>query len=351
MSGFEDTGGKPLPRLQPDTRDAGAKPGAAPISGAPEKPAPRSAEKSAPRRKTAVPSHAGHRQRLRARFIEGGPDALPDYELLEMVLFRAIPRRDTKPLAKALIAHFGSFNEVITAPVDRLTEVTGVSEGVATELKLIQAAALRLAKSAVMDRPAISSWSALVDYCSAAMAYETTLLQNTDLVVTTTGNVNVCDANMLQSLKNGAVVCNIGHFDSEIDTAYMRENWEWEEVKPQVHKIYRDKASNNHLILLSEGRLVNLGNATGHPSRIMDGSFANQVLAQIYLWERKFADLPEAEKKAALYVKVLPKKLDEEVAAEMVRGFGGVITRMTDAQAQYINTPVDGPFKPDSYKY
>lgn len=178
MSGFEDTGGKPLPRLQPDTRDAGAKPGAdpapAPGTGAPEKPAPRSAEKSAPRSKAAAPSHVGHRQRLRARFIEGGPDALPDYELLEMVLFRAIPRRDTKPLAKALIAHFGSFNEVITAPVDRLTEVTGVSEGVATELKLIQAAALRLAKSAVMDRPAISSWSALVDYCSAAMAYETT---------------------------------------------------------------------------------------------------------------------------------------------------------------------------------
>ena len=177
------------------------------------------------------------------------------------------------------------------------------------------------------------------------------LLQNTDLVVTTTGNVNVCDANMLQSLKNGAVVCNIGHFDSEIDTAYMRENWEWEEIKPQVHSIYRDRASNDHLILLSEGRLVNLGNATGHPSRIMDGSFANQVLAQIYLWEAKFADLPEAEKKAALYVKVLPKKLDEEVAAEMVRGFGGVITRMTQTQADYINTPVDGPYKPESYKY
>ena len=107
MSGFEDTGGKPLPRLQPDARDAGAKQRAAPVSGAPDKPAPRSAEKSASRRKTAEPSHAGHRQRLRARFIEGGPDALPDYELLEMVLFRAIPRRDTKPLAKALIAHFG----------------------------------------------------------------------------------------------------------------------------------------------------------------------------------------------------------------------------------------------------
>ncbi len=110
------------------------------------------------------------------------------------------------------------------------------------------------------------------------------LLATTDLIVTTTGNVNVCDANMLQALKNGAVVCNIGHFDNEIDTAYMRENWEWEEIKPQVHKVYRDKASEDHLILLSEGRLVNLGNATGHPSRIMDGSFANQVLAQIYLY-------------------------------------------------------------------
>ena len=90
----------------------------------------------------------------------------------------------------------------------------------------------------------------------------TALLQNTDLVVTTTGNFNVCDSAILQSLKSGAVVCNIGHFDNEIDTAYMRKNWIWEEVKPQVHKVYRDKASNDHLILLSEGRLVNLGNAT-----------------------------------------------------------------------------------------
>ena len=177
------------------------------------------------------------------------------------------------------------------------------------------------------------------------------LLENTDLVVTTTGNVNVCDKYMLQALKSGAVVCNIGHFDSEIDTAFMRKNWEWEEVKPQVHMIYRDKAKNDHLILLSEGRLVNLGNATGHPSRIMDGSFANQVLAQIYLWEGKFADLPLDQKSQNLYVRVLPKKLDEEVAAEMVRGFGGVITRMTAEQAKYINVPVDGPYKPDSYKY
>jgi adenosylhomocysteinase len=177
------------------------------------------------------------------------------------------------------------------------------------------------------------------------------LLSKTDLIVTTTGNTGVCDANMLQALKSGAVVCNIGHFDNEIDTAYMRENWAWEEVKPQVHKIYRDKAENDHLILLSEGRLVNLGNATGHPSRIMDGSFANQVLAQMYLWERKFADLPEAEKKDALYVKVLPKKLDEEVAKDMVEGFGGVLTVLTTEQAGYIKVPVQGPYKPESYKY
>ena len=177
------------------------------------------------------------------------------------------------------------------------------------------------------------------------------VLQNTDLLVTTTGNTNVCDAAMLQSLKSGAVVCNIGHFDNEIDTAYMRKNWEWDEVKPQVHKIYRNKAKNDHLILLSEGRLVNLGNATGHPSRIMDGSFANQVLAQMYLYEQKFADLPASEKAAKVYLKVLPKKLDEEVAAEMVKGFGGVLTKLTPTQAKYINVNIDGPFKPEAYKY
>lgn len=177
------------------------------------------------------------------------------------------------------------------------------------------------------------------------------VLGTTDLIVTTTGNTNVCDSAMLQTLKNGAVVCNIGHFDNEIDTQFMRDNWEWDEVKPQVHKIYRNKESNDHLILLSEGRLVNLGNATGHPSRIMDGSFANQVLAQIYLYEAKFADLDASEKANNLYVKVLPKKLDEEVAAAMVEGFDGVITKLRPEQADYINVNVDGPFKPESYKY
>ncbi len=177
------------------------------------------------------------------------------------------------------------------------------------------------------------------------------LLAQTDLVVTATGNMDVCDHHMLAALKCGAVVCNIGHFDHEIDTAFMRRNWEWEEVKPQVHMIFRNRATNDHLILLSEGRLVNLGNATGHPSRIMDGSFANQVLAQIYLFERRFADLEPEMKPAALSIEVLPKQLDEEVARHMVAGFGGVLTRLTPQQADYIKVPVEGPFKNEQYRY
>ncbi|BBB23546.1 adenosylhomocysteinase [Isorropodon fossajaponicum endosymbiont JTNG4] len=172
------------------------------------------------------------------------------------------------------------------------------------------------------------------------------LLSTTDLIVTTTGNINVCDNAMLQTLKSGSVVCNIGHFDNEIDTQYMRDNWRWDEVKPQVHRIFRTDNKNDYLILLSEGRLVNLGNATGHPSRIMDGSFANQVLAQMHLFDAKFAD-----KGGNIYVEVLPKKLDEEVASGMVSGFGGVLTVMTTTQANYINVPKNGPFKPESYRY
>ena len=177
------------------------------------------------------------------------------------------------------------------------------------------------------------------------------LLSTTDLIVTTTGNINVCDKAMLQSLKSGSVVCNIGHFDNEIDTQFMRENWQWDEVKPQVHRIFRSDDKNDYLILLSEGRLVNLGNATGHPSRIMDGSFANQVLAQMLLFNAKFADLPLNEKLSNIRVDVLPKKLDEEVAAGMVSGVGGVMTTMTDEQADYIGVSKVGPYKPELYRY
>ncbi len=184
-----------------------------------------------------------------------------------------------------------------------------------------------------------------------AQGVNTALLQDTDLIVTTTGNYHVCNSEMLKALKSTAVVCNIGHFDTEIDTQFMRDNWKWVEVKPQVHQVYRSDSDDDYLILLSEGRLVNLGNATGHPSRIMDGSFANQVLAQIHLYQEKFADLPAADKPSKVYVKVLPKKLDEEVAAAMVAGFNGVITKLTQKQADYIGVSVNGPFKSDEYKY
>ena len=189
------------------------------------------------------------------------------------------------------------------------------------------------------------------DNTGGAEGINTRLLEDTDMIVTTTGNYHVCDKHMLAALKPGAVVCNIGHFDTEIDTQFMRDNWRWEEVKPQVHQIFRSDDVNDYLILLAEGRLVNLGNATGHPSRVMDGSFANQVLAQIYLFEEKFADLPADTRTENLYVKVLPKKLDEEVAAAMVAGFNGTLTKLTERQAEYLGVPVEGPFKPDAYKY
>jgi DNA repair protein RadC len=117
--------------------------------------------------------HVGHRERLRERFRQGGADAMPDYELLELLLFRSVARADTKPIAKALIAKFGSFAEVIGAEVERLREVKGVGDSIANDLKLIQAAALRYARGEVMNRPMLSTWKAIIDYCRAAMAFET----------------------------------------------------------------------------------------------------------------------------------------------------------------------------------
>ena len=178
----------------------------------------------------------------------------------------------------------------------------------------------------------------------------TDLLGSIDLIVTCTGNDKVCDSNMLRAIKKGAVVCNIGHFDTEIDIAYMRSNWRWQEVKEQVHQVFRSNAPDDYLLVLSEGRLVNLGNAMGHPSRVMDGSFTNQVLAQMHLYEQRWADQPPNQR-APITVEVLPKHLDEQVARLMVEGFGGVVTKLTTAQAKYIGVPQEGPYKQDAYKY
>ena len=172
------------------------------------------------------------------------------------------------------------------------------------------------------------------------------LLKKYDLVVTTTGNVDVLDKFMLDALRSGCVVCNIGHFDNEIDVNFLK-TFDWYEVKPGVHKVI--KPNGDYLILLGEGRLVNLALATGHPSRVMDGSFCNQVLAQIVLFKEGFANKPDDVKK--IYVKVLPKKLDEEVASLMVKGFGGTLTKLTKQQQDYISVEEDGPFKGDGYSY
>lgn len=132
----------------------------------------KSAKKNTTKAGKEKPSYIGHRERLRERFVKGGPDALPDYELLELLLFRSLPRRDTKPIAKALLAHFGSFAEVISAEPSRLTEVKGIGDSVATDIKMVQAAALRLSQGSILKKIALHSWSQLIDHCRATMAYK-----------------------------------------------------------------------------------------------------------------------------------------------------------------------------------
>lgn len=161
-----------------------------------------------------------------------------------------------------------------------------------------------------------------------------------DIFVTTTGNVDIITIDHMRDMKDRAIVCNIGHFDSEIQIAAL-ENYDWEEVKPQVDEVVFPDGK--RLIVLAKGRLVNLGCATGHPSFVMSASFTNQVLAQIELWEN--ADTYGKE------VYVLPKHLDEKVAALHLGRLGVKLTKLSQEQADYINVPVDGPFKPDHYRY
>jgi adenosylhomocysteinase len=163
---------------------------------------------------------------------------------------------------------------------------------------------------------------------------------NVDIFVTATGNYHVIQHQHMLQMKDQAIVCNIGHFDNEIDVASLRQ-YSWDNIKPQVdHVIFPD---GSRLILLAEGRLVNLGCATGHPSFVMSNSFTNQVLAQIELWQQT----GQYENK----VHVLPKKLDEMVARLHLKKIGAALTSLTDEQAQYIGVPLDGPFKPDYYRY
>jgi adenosylhomocysteinase len=161
-----------------------------------------------------------------------------------------------------------------------------------------------------------------------------------DIFVTATGNVDVLTIDHMRAMKHRAIVCNIGHFDSEIQVASLR-NFRWHNVKPQVDEI--EFPDGKRIILLSEGRLVNLGNATGHPSFVMSASFTNQVLAQIELWTRG--------EKYQRKVYTLPKALDEKVAALHLAKVGARLTQLSPKQAEYIGVAAAGPFKPDHYRY
>jgi adenosylhomocysteinase len=161
-----------------------------------------------------------------------------------------------------------------------------------------------------------------------------------DIYVTATGNKDVITVDHMRAMKNNAIVCNIGHFDSEIQIAGLR-NFKWDEIKPQVHHV--EFPDGKKIIVLSEGRLVNLGNATGHPSFVMSASFTNQTLAQIELWTNAKA----YDKK----VYTLPKHLDEKVAMLHLAKLGAKLTTLSKEQAAYIDVPVQGPFKPDHYRY
>jgi adenosylhomocysteinase len=161
-----------------------------------------------------------------------------------------------------------------------------------------------------------------------------------DVFVTATGNKDVITVEHMRAMRDRAIVCNIGHFDSEIQVAGLR-NYNWHNIKPQVDEV--EFPDGKRLIMLAEGRLVNLGCATGHPSFVMSASFTNQVLAQMELWQN--------QNKYENKVYVLPKELDEKVARLHLDRLGVSLTRLSEDQADYIGVSMDGPFKPDHYRY
>ncbi len=179
---------------------------------------------------------------------------------------------------------------------------------------------------------------------AAMEGYQVTTMEDAaplgDIFVTATGNVDVITLDHMRQMKDRAIVCNIGHFDSEIQIAALR-NYKWEEVKPQVDEVIFPDGK--RLIVLAKGRLVNLGCATGHPSFVMSASFTNQVLAQIELWTNH----GKYENK----VYVLPKHLDEKVAALHLEKLGVKLTKLSAAQAKYLGVAERGPYKPDHYRY
>src|SRR5476651_2707789 len=202
------------------------------------------------------------------------------------------------------------------------------------------AASLRQAGCRVM----VSEVDPICALQAAMEGYEVTTMEDAasraDIFVTATGNVDVLTIDHMRAMKDRAIVCNIGHFDNEIQIAHLR-NFKWSNVKPQVDEI--EFPGGKRIILLSEGRLVNLGNATGHPSFVMSASFTNQTIAQLELWN----DTGKYEKK----VYTLPKLLDEKVARLHLDKIGVQLTELSTKQSDYITIPKSGPYKPDTYRY
>ena len=202
------------------------------------------------------------------------------------------------------------------------------------------AASLRQAGARVM----VTETDPICALQAAMEGYEVVVMEdaikNADIVVTATGNKDIVTADHMRNMKDRAILCNIGHFDNEIQVDALK-NYKWDEIKPQVHEI--ELPSKKRIILLAEGRLVNLGCATGHPSFVMSASFTNQVIAQIELWNNS----SKYENK----VYVLPKHLDEKVAMLHLNKVGAKLTKLSKDQADYINVEASGPFKPDTYRY
>jgi adenosylhomocysteinase len=202
------------------------------------------------------------------------------------------------------------------------------------------AASLRNAGCRVM----VSEIDPICALQAAMEGYEVTTMDDAakraDIFVTATGNVDVITVDHMRDMKDRAIVCNIGHFDSEIQVAGLK-NFKWHNVKPQVDEV--EFADGKRIILLSEGRLVNLGNATGHPSFVMSASFTNQTLAQIELWTK------QGQYKREVYT--LPKHLDEKVASLHLDKIGVKLTKLSKEQATYLGLPEQGPYKPDHYRY
>ena len=202
------------------------------------------------------------------------------------------------------------------------------------------AASLRQAGARVM----VTEADPICALQAAMEGYEVVLMEeaigNADIVVTATGNKDIVTADHMRKMKDRAILCNIGHFDNEIQVEALK-NYKWDEIKPQVHEIeFPDK---KRILLLAEGRLVNLGCATGHPSFVMSASFTNQTIAQLELWNNS--------KKYENKVYVLPKHLDEKVAILHLNKVGAKLTKLSKEQADYIRVDVKGPFKPDTYRY